>query len=279
MSLILAYPADLFHTHKVDPDFIEEAQHLASLGFPILRLSENLAPINPSILKSSSASILYRGWMLSATQYTSLHHQLNSRLLVNPQTYLASHYILNWIQPLSAAQLTAATTIIPFQDIPSILNAFDSLPPQPWFVKDYVKSLKTTPGPIVANRQELQACLARMEQYRGLIEGGIALRELQHFQPHTEQRFFVANGRLFGNTTSLTTEELSRLQYAITLLQTQHNRPFFSLDIARFVNNGHLTIIEIGDGQVSDFSADSRTKGLDLSTFTHVVQHLATSCT
>lgn len=277
MSLILAYPSDPFNPQKVDADFLEEVQRFAANGFSIIRLSEDLRPLNPNILKTSTVPILYRGWMLSPQQYATLEQHFASRLLIRTQTYLTSHHIVNWVQPLAAAHLTAPTTILPFQSISDVLHAFNSLPLQRWFVKDYVKSLKTAPGPLVSNREELNECLVRMEQYRGLIEGGVALREIQHFQPHTEQRFFVANNQLFGNTATLSPEDLERIQSAIEILRTQHPRPFYSLDIARLANTNQLTIVEIGDGQVSDYAADSSTEGLELSTFVKAVQHLATS--
>lgn len=274
MQLIIAYPSDPFNPKEVDPDFLEEAKCFAANGFPIIRLSEELKPLNPQILKTSTNPVLYRGWMLSPKQYAIMDLNFPSRLLISTKTYLSSHHIVNWVQPLADAQLTAATTIIPFQEIPDILNAFSRLPPQSWFVKDYVKSLKTSPGPIISNFQELNDCLTQMKKYRGVIEGGIALRKLQHLLTRSEQRFFVANNQLFGDTDTLTATDLHQLHSVITALHTQSPRPFYSLDIARIASTEQLTVIEIGDGQVSDYGADNCTQGLELSTFVQTVQHL-----
>jgi hypothetical protein len=111
-----------------------------------------------------------------------------------------------------------------------------------------VKSLKTGKGSIVESDEDLNRALHDMKTYRGIIEGGIILREVVALQPHSEIRYFVAHNKIFGPHEHLA--HLSLLEKVIEKLSAQ-NLKFYSIDIATTNDSNHI-IIEIGDGQVSE---------------------------
>lgn len=78
--------------------------------------------------------------------------------------------------------------------------------------------------------------------YRGEIEGGIAIRKVEDYQPGTERRYFVVNGHacsIDGTVPELIEKIAARIQ-----------SPFYSVDIA-CNTKGEFRLIELGDGQVS----------------------------
>jgi hypothetical protein len=114
-------------------------------------------------------------------------------------------------------------------------------------IKDYVKSLKTAGGSVVTSADEIKEVLAKMEKYRGAIEGGVVLRKFEEFFPNSEIRYFVINGKYFGQERLFDLRHMNLLEQVSAAVPS----PFFSVDIALRVD-GVARIIEIGDGQVSD---------------------------
>ncbi len=67
-----------------------------------------------------------------------------------------------------------------------------------FFVKDFVKTTSIDGPPIVHTRQELRRLVEQMIEYRGQLEGGLCLRQVENFVPGQERRYFVVNGQIFG---------------------------------------------------------------------------------
>ncbi|HLX64244.1 MAG TPA: ATP-grasp domain-containing protein [Planctomycetota bacterium] len=114
-----------------------------------------------------------------------------------------------------------------------------------YFIKDYVKSLKTARGAIVRDPVEAPALLAEMAEYRGEIEGGICVRRVEEFALNSEQRYFVINGKAYS------ADENAGIPMLVETCAEKVPSNFFSVDIARR-SDGVLRVVEIGDGQVSD---------------------------
>src|SRR5262249_34631665 len=114
-----------------------------------------------------------------------------------------------------------------------------------YFLKDYVKSLKTARGSIVCDPVEAPAVIAEMREDRGEIEGGIGVRGVEDLIPESEQRYFVLHGVGYTASEGAPVPELV-LQCAERLMS-----PFFTVDVARR-RDGALRVVEVGDGQVSD---------------------------
>src|SRR5439155_22314 len=114
-----------------------------------------------------------------------------------------------------------------------------------YFLKDYVKSLKTKRGSIVRDPAEAPAVIAEMREYRGEIEGGICVRRVEEFMPESERRYFVLFGVGYVASEGVAVPEI--VQKCAERLPSK----FFSVDVARRAD-GELRVIEVGDGQVSD---------------------------
>jgi hypothetical protein len=192
---------------------------------------------------SPGATVVYRGWMLNAAEYARLAQAVSDASatpLTSTDSYLATHHLPNWY-PL-VAEFTPETRVLARDaDWESELR---SLGWDAFFVKDYVKSLKTSRGSIVRDPSELSSLVAEMERFRGEIEGGLCVRRVEPFITDSERRYFVVDGKAFSAdgrpAPGLVRQVASRIR-----------SPFFSVDIVRR-NDGVLRVVEVGDGQVSD---------------------------
>jgi hypothetical protein len=103
--------------------------------------------------------------------------------------------------------------------------------------------LKTSVGSVITKPEDIAAVLAEMQKFRGIIEGGVCVRRFENFQPGSEKRYFVIDGKphaAAGSVPELVLECARRI-----------NSHFFSVDVAVRVDSV-LRVVEIGDGQVSD---------------------------
>jgi hypothetical protein len=154
---------------------------------------------------------------------------------------LTTHHLPNWYPLL--ADLTPETRVFPADaDIAEELWALDW---GAYFIKDYVKSLKTSRGAIVRGPSEASALIAEMLEYRGEIEGGICVRRVEDFIPDSERRYFVLRGVAYAPSADASAPEI------VSQCAERIPSKFFSVDVARR-RDGILRVVEIGDGQVSD---------------------------
>lgn len=241
----LLYPNSPLYSRQPDEQFALEVDAVRAAGFQISLFSlENFqsgefraAPAIPT-----GAVILYRGWMLSAPEYGALVSALRhvgADPLISSEAYLASHHLPNWYPLIK--DLTPETRIFPADcDLEAELRALDW--PE-YFIKDYVKSLKTAVGSRISRPEQVTAVIEDMHRFRGTVEGGFCVRRVEPFRPETERRYFVADGIPYaasGEVPSTLHECGKRL--------TQR---FYSVDVVQR-NDGRLRIVEVGDGQVSD---------------------------
>ena len=190
------------------------------------------------------SGILYRGWMLTREEYERLSRAVEeqgARMEVRLDQYLCSHHLPNWYPRI--LEFTAETVIMaPADATPaSVMNlGWDGV-----FLKDYVKSLKTSLGSRITDPALLPAVVGEMQRFRGQIEGGLCLRRIENFKAGSEVRYFVIKGQPFAPLSSTPIPAMVR-KIAERILS-----PFFSIDVAER-NDGVLRVVEIGDGQVSD---------------------------
>ncbi len=241
------FPTDPLDPRQPDEMFAEQVEALERNGFgtsvcPLETLAGGRRTIRPR--PTAGATIVYRGWMLSPRDYSALVGLIESRggqPLVSAEAYLAAHYLPRWY-PL-IAELTPETRVFPEDaDLESELRLIGW---DRFFVKDYVKSLKTSAGSIIDDPSQIQALLAEMRKYRGEIEGGVCVRRVEDLDAESEVRYFVIHGRAHGP------ERGAAIPGIVTACAERIPSPFFSVDVARRVD-GELRVVEIGDGQVSD---------------------------
>ncbi len=184
----LLYPSHPLKTAQPDEQFAEEVMAVRAAGFEVSFFSlekfqtEEFRVIPPLL---SNETVLYRGWMLSASEYEALEQKLNrvgASPLVSTDAYLATHYLPNWYPHIK--DLTPETRIYPPDcDIEAELRALNW---SAFFIKDYVKSLKTSVGSRISKPEEVSAVVSEMVRFRGTIEGGFCVRRIEDFLPGTD---------------------------------------------------------------------------------------------
>lgn len=239
----------LFPTHPLKPAAVEEMfadqlRALRSAGFSASLCSDSVIQ-NGRPLRNvpAGATVVYRGWMLNASEYGRLAEAIASASatpLTSPAEYLAAHHLPNWY-PL-IAEFTPETRVLPATaDLEAELR---SLHWGAFFIQDYVKSLKTSRGSIIRDPSEIGAVVSEMQEFRGEIEGGLCVRRVEAFLADTEQRYFVLRGKPFSAMGE-------RVPALVEHVATRVPSPFFSVDVIRR-EDGALRVVEVGDGQVSD---------------------------
>ena len=179
---------------------------------------------------------------MSKREYKAFVSGINksgAHTIIDLDTYLSSHYLPNWHPLLS--DLTPETHIFPVDcDLQVELS---TLGWAEFFIKDYVKSVKTPTGSRITKAEQVDALVENMRRFRGHIEGGFCVRRVENFLPDTERRYFVLNGVPYasaGGVPEIVHECSKRL-----------TSPFYSVDVITRAD-GTLRIVEVGDGQVSD---------------------------
>lgn len=239
------FPSDPLNPKEADEIFSEQVQALRELGHGVSLFALEELQLGRPRLRGPippGATVVYRGWMLSAADYGKLVQLIEScggNLLSSLTTYLACHHLPNWY-PL-VPEFTAETKIVPAGA--DLGAALADLGWGRFFLKDFVKSLKTSVGSVVSTPEEAKAAVAEMEKFRGTIEGGICARRFEAFRPGSERRCFVLRGRAHaaaGEPPALARECARRIP-----------SPFFAVDTA-IREDGAERLVELGDGQVSD---------------------------
>ncbi|HMV50151.1 MAG TPA: ATP-grasp domain-containing protein [Blastocatellia bacterium] len=241
------YPQSVLSPKKPDELFKEEVEAVAQRGIPVSLfdsevLENKLVAFKPKV--EIEETTIYRGWMLTAAEYENLAQSVSGvggKPLISAVQYLAAHHLPNWYKLLS--DLTPETVVLPLEaDWEKELTALGW---PKFFVKDYVKSLKTSVGAIIERPEDIHVVCAEMEKYRGRIEGGLCIRRVEEFIQETEQRYFVINGKPYA------ADAQHDIPTAVSACAERIESPFFSVDIVTRTD-GVSRIIEIGDGQVSD---------------------------
>jgi hypothetical protein len=228
-----------------DEMFADQLSALTATGFSASLCSDAvLAGIKPLRGVPDGSTVVYRGWMTTAEEYTALVRAIEAcgaTPFTSPTEYLAAHHLPNW-SPL-LADLTPETRVFPESaDIEAELHALGW---GSYFLKDYVKSLKTARGSVVYDPADAPTVIAELREYRGRIEGGICARRVEDFVPDSERRYFVLRGVGYGAT------DAEPVPDSVRLCAERVPSPFFSVDVASR-RDGQLRVVEIGDGQVSD---------------------------
>jgi len=194
---------------------------------------------------AAGAVIVYRGWMLNAADYVRLDEAVRvtgATLLTSPADYLACHHLPNWYPLIN--EFTPETRVFPVTS--DLERELRSLVWDQFFVKDYVKSLKTSTGSMIRDPSMIGTVIEEMKHFRGEIEGGFCVRRVEPFVAESERRYFVFRGKPFAPAG----EAIPPIVHAVA---GRLASPFFSVDVIRRTD-GALRVVEVGDGQVSDLT-------------------------
>ncbi|MGY2892956.1 ATP-grasp domain-containing protein [Deinococcus sp. UYEF24] len=235
-------PADYFKASQPNEMYAEQAEAFLYLGYTVSTFAfGGDRRFRPSI--ETGDLVLYRGWMLDEAEYAAFEKEVNTArgtLLTSTETYLSTHHLPHWFPLL--ADLTPETVC--FRDLSSVETELHGLGWDRFFIKDFVKSLKTGNGSLIEKPEQIGALMQDMEQFRGKIEGGICARRFEEFRPETERRYFVLDG-LAASPDGKPPPQI--VQDCAGRIASR----FFSVDVAERAD-GALRVVEIGDGQVSD---------------------------
>jgi hypothetical protein len=239
------YPGDPLRSRNCDEFYAAEFAAIQAAGFAASTFSfEEFQSGSfrsfPSL--ASDATTVYRGWMLSASEYQDLEMSVagaGARLLTDTRTYLSAHHLPNWYPLIS--EFTPETRVFP-ADV-DLATELKSLRWSEYFIKDYVKSLKTSVGSRISMPEQATKVASEMQRFRGSIEGGFCVRRVESFLPETEKRYFVLNHRPYSMNGEVPAIVLSCAE--------RIKSKFFSVDVVARADDV-LRIVEIGDGQVSD---------------------------
>lgn len=225
--------------------FEEQAAALSATGYTYSLLADGVfrrGQVLGGIPRS--AAVVYRGWMLNAEEYGRLAGAIadaGAAPFTSPVEYLAAHHLPNWY-PL-IPDLTPETRVYPAEA--DLVRELVTLGWDGFFVKDYVKSLKTSVGSLIRDPSQVERVVAEMREYRGEIEGGVCVRRVEDFLPETERRYFVVRGRAYTASPS------EQIPDVVAACAERIPSPFFSVDVVRR-SDGATRVVEVGDGQVSD---------------------------
>jgi ATP-grasp domain, R2K clade family 3 len=242
------FPSDYFNPKQVDEAYSEQADCLRKMGFEtsviaIDALATGAYRISP-IPNSETTIIVYRGWMITPDDYSqlvSVVKRTGSEVLTSCDEYIATHYLPNWYPLLQ--DLTPETRFLAIED--DLEHELKTLDWSRFFIKDYVKSLKTSVGSMIDDPAEIGTVVAEMQKFRGSIEGGLCVRQVEDFIPETEKRYFVLFGRPYAASPDQEVPEV------VKACAERINSKFFSVDTVER-QDGCQRVVEIGDGQVSD---------------------------
>jgi ATP-grasp domain, R2K clade family 3 len=244
-------PADYFKAGQPDEMYAGQVEAFLHLGCTVSTFAfEGDRRFRPAL--EVGDVVLYRGWMLDADEYATFEEQVNAdggTLLTTTEAYLNTHHIPRWFSLI--ADLTPETVC--FHDLSDVETGLHGLGWSKFFIKDFVKSLKTGSGSLIERPEQISGLMQEMEQFRGKIEGGICARQFEEFMPDSERRYFVFDGLATSADSALT-------PFIVQECANRISSRFYSVDVAERVD-GVLRIIEIGDGQVSDLA------GWDVSHF------------
>jgi hypothetical protein len=258
-DVVFLYPCDPLDTQRVDEQYQKEYSMAREKGLLVHHFNiDNIMHSSITPAMEANVFIVYRGWMLAKALYSQLEQRFGDALLISTEDYCNAHYLPHWYEDIKPFTIPSIIT-----DEKHVLEQFKEFPGKA-FIKDYVKSLKTGKGSIVTSEAGIVQAVSDMKFYRGAIEGGIVLREVVELIPDSETRFFVVNGKIFSPKKDI-------VQYKLVenvVLNMEHkNLPFYSVDVAT-KKDGNEIVIEIGDGQVSDYV------GWSLDDFIKVLSYL-----
>jgi ATP-grasp domain, R2K clade family 3 len=252
------YPQSILNPRLPDEMFQEEANALSNAGYAVSLINSERLLTAPAQLKlnDSKESVIYRGWMLSPVEYENFVLSVRNSgglPLTLTASYLATHYLPSWYHLIF--DLTPETVILSMDS--DWTEELRKLGWSDFFVKDYVKSLKTSVGSFIQSPEEIRSVVSEMRKYRGTIEGGLCIRRVEDFLRETERRYFFIDSKPYAS------EPKAEIPDIVFECAQRIDSKFFSVDVIHRAD-GQLRIVEVGDGQVSDLVGWSVQRFADL---------------
>ncbi|WP_299490125.1 hypothetical protein [Acaryochloris sp. IP29b_bin.137] len=175
------------------------------MGIPVSLFAYDdlsLGDFKPRPRIESGETVLYRGWMFNVTAYQEFTDFICKRggiPVTSAADYALCHHLKQWYS--ACTDLTPETVFL--EKGSNYLEQISTLNWDAYFIKDFVKSNTDAQGSIAHTPEQAVNIINRIEQYRGELEGGVAVRRVEQFQPQSEQRYFVVNGAAYSPTSGV----------------------------------------------------------------------------
>ena len=256
----------MLHPEVPDEAFKEEADAAKNLGIEVAVIdvdaltSEGMTEATRRVPPDRDA-VLYRGWMMSSSQYWSMETALREKqtgLVTSSEQYQKSHEMPGWYPYFrSHTPLTGWTD---GEDTDELLSIPASLGFEgSAILRDFVKSekhhwLEACFVPDIADGEALRSVAENLRAFRGAnFTGGYVIRDFEEFEG-PEIRTWWVNGERVLTTAHPDTpddfvepDDIDGLERCVAAL----GAPFVSVDLVHR-RDGVWRVVEIGDGQVSD---------------------------
>jgi len=282
----IIYCDNVSESKVIEPDYEQERKSAINAGFDtsLMSFEEMESGAIEKALKylkqtEVKEAAIYRGWMMTPTQYKSLYDGLlkkNVQLINSPAEYKHCHYLPDSYDKIeSQTPKSKWTTKL---DSDSIVDLAAKFGEHSIIVKDFVKSEKHNWEdacfiPDASDSDKVKAVTNKFIELRGdWLNEGIVFRkfeELEFLTDHSksgmpltkEFRLFFANKKVvsifdywdegeYGNTKP-------PLDEFIDIAQNIESN-FFTMDVAQ-KKNGDWIIMELGDGQVAGLPDNANT--------------------
>lgn len=266
---MLLVPGDPLNPRRDDPHFAAQAAAARAQGVPVARVDHDALVRSPEDAASAVARVpaaddaVYRGWMLSADQYRSFASGLEAcgvQLRTTPDEYRTAHELPGWYEGLRT--VTPASVWTECSDLTELLKATRALGGGAGVLRDYVKSMKhywtdACYLPDLTDEAAVERIGARFLELRDdAFTGGFVVRRFEHFTG-SEARTWWVGGRCVLTTPHPDTPD--DLPTGLDLIEVEPlvaelALPFVTVDVTR-TTTGAWRVVELGDGQVSDWPA------------------------
>ena len=244
------------------------------VDFSAIRKGDANAAVRFVKMASELEAAIYRGWMLTPSEYKLLYDALRNRnvpLINSPEEYSHCHWLPN---SYSAIQdhtprtfwTEASSATWDMNAITDLLREFGNTPV---IVKDYVKSRKHEWNeacfiPDASDTSKATQVVRRfIELQDDDLQGGLVFREFVEFEPMgvhpksgmpltLEYRLFVLDGRVivaspyWEGHAQVAEPPIELFEKALGGVRSR----FFTCDVAK-ATDGRWMIVELGDAQVA----------------------------
>ncbi len=267
VSVILLVPANVFRPRQPDEHFAAEAAAAADAGIDVAVVDHDGlcdpggAEAAVARVPRDSGDAVYRGWMLTGSQYSAFAHGLAGRgasLRTSADQYRRGHEFPGWYPALASVTPQSAWTASDLQE--DFSHACASLGSGPAVVRDYVKSMKHywDEAAFIPDLTDAAAAWKIASRFRELREeeftGGFVVRRFEQFISAEARTWWVDGTCRLVTAHPDTPGEIpsGRLDLALFApLIASLNLPFITADLVHRAD-GAWRVIEVGDGQVSD---------------------------
>ncbi|MFI6676538.1 ATP-grasp domain-containing protein [Kribbella sp. NPDC050470] len=259
---MLLVPQDPLNPRRVDPHFAGQAAAARERGIAVARIDHDALGDPERAVQGVPAAdhAVYRGWMMSTSEYDGFAKALADRgvtLRTSAEAYRTAHEFPGWYDAMKS--VTPESVWTTGDNVDELTIAAQQLGNGPAVLRDYVKSMKHywdeaayVPEPAAVER------VARrfLELREDAFTGGFVLRRFEEFAG-AEVRTWWVGGRCVLVTPH--PDSPGDLPAGVDLVEVEPlvaglALPFVTVDLVRRAD-GVWRVVELGDGQVSDWPA------------------------